>query len=174
MVKYFCIKIRFYKILSTDGISHQRSFSRAASDFMQYKSSTIQILRKSQESLTFTRKSCKRDTNRDIKLHQLRDLQKARQSLLKIPLITNGNLRIIISFFIVGCDDLHNRSTYFVFPVVAIRSTRRCHAVFLSSSRNWILKIQEENSQSVKVNEKRVQIINAFAPYLNVPLDNFI
>jgi len=33
------------------------------------------MLHKSEESLTFT---CKRDTNRDIKLHQLRDLEKAR------------------------------------------------------------------------------------------------
>lgn len=36
------------------------------------------MLRKSKESSTFTRKLCKRDTNRDIKLHQLRDLRKAR------------------------------------------------------------------------------------------------
>lgn len=36
------------------------------------------MLCKFEESLTFTCKSCKRDTNRDIKLHQLRDLEKAR------------------------------------------------------------------------------------------------
>lgn len=57
------------------------SHRRAASNRLRVsriKIRSVQMPRKSKESLTFTCTLCKRDTNRDTKLHQLRDRRKAR------------------------------------------------------------------------------------------------
>lgn len=81
MAKYFCIKkfdlIKYFLRIDyrTNGLS------QAASDFYTYKNSTIQMLSvnwKSREIFACMSKREKRDTNRDIKLHQLRNLEKVR------------------------------------------------------------------------------------------------
>lgn len=80
------------------------------------------MLRKSEESLTFTCKSCKCDTNRDIKLHQLRDLEKARLVVAEDSI-----------------DDHKREATHNIVPRhwLARRSSRSLDAyfAFLSSGR---------------------------------------
>lgn len=145
--KYFCIKIcdltkYFLRIDRTNGLS------RAATDF-EYKNSTIQMLCKSEESLTFTCKSCKRDTNRDIKLHQLRDLEKAWLIVAEDSIDDHGEAtHDIVPHHWLARRSSRSLDAYFVdaFSPVDVRQLHVLGSHFsLFHSRNRILEIRGVN-----------------------------